>query len=318
MTKKMMAVALAVFLSLVFTLRVGNTQELKYSTALKIHPVHFLSMLTAEEKGFWKKNGLEVKWFPFRRSSTLIQGVAAGSVVVGHLGAAGLLQAAARGLPVTIVSDLQRRGQMALWVRGDSPIGKAQELKGAKLGISGMGGFDYAFAKLALNALALEKDVKMVATGGIPASMAMLKRRSLEVVARSKYTMMKFALKGEVRLVVDIEKYLPKNWVTHMVFARKDFLEQNSETVGKIVKAMTQTARFIKENKSWSVQRIKSVSGLSNEGAEGQYELMEFTDDGKINVRGVENVLKFLVDYGIIPKEQAPPVEQVITLRFAG
>lgn len=100
---------------------------------------------------------------------------------------------------------------------------------------------------------------------------------------------------------------MPKDWVTHMVFARKDFLEQNSETVGKLVKAMTQTALFIKENKSWSVERIKSVSGLSDEGAERQYELLGFTDDGKINVKGVENVLKFLVDYGIITKEQAPP-----------
>ena len=41
-----------------------------------------------------------------------------------------------------------------------------------------------------------------------------------------------------------------------------------------------------------------------------------FTKDGKISKKGLENVRRVLIDYGMIKKGKAPPVDKMYTAEF--
>ncbi len=112
------------FLLALLTANAYSQQRIKFGTFLKGHPVSYLPVFAAEEKGYWKENGLQAEWVPFRGSGALMRGIAAGAVSIAVSTGAGVLQAAARGVPVVAVSELHKRDYFMAWVRVDSPLKK--------------------------------------------------------------------------------------------------------------------------------------------------------------------------------------------------
>src|SRR3990172_3712858 len=85
---------------------VFSAEVLRYGTPLKGTPHYDMVVLSAEEKGFWKQNGLEVTWVPFRGATDMYQAVAAGSIEAGQDDTAGMMQAVARGVPALTVAEM--------------------------------------------------------------------------------------------------------------------------------------------------------------------------------------------------------------------
>src|SRR3972149_933258 len=91
-------------------LGVGNyswaIEKIKFGTPVKGSPSNYLPVVAAEDKGYWKENGLEAEWWPFTGASPLFQAVTAGSVLVGLAPAISVIQTQARGVPVLMVAKL--------------------------------------------------------------------------------------------------------------------------------------------------------------------------------------------------------------------
>src|SRR3990167_3021285 len=86
---------------------VQAVEKLNFGTATRTSPHYVLPMVTAEEKGFWKEQGLEVTWVPFNSGALLIQGFDARAV---HMGINSLPETPvgiARGVPIILVGDLK-------------------------------------------------------------------------------------------------------------------------------------------------------------------------------------------------------------------
>jgi len=57
---------------------VGHAVEkLNFGTATKTSPHYALPMVAAEEKGFWKEQGLEVEGIPFSSAGAMFRAIAA-------------------------------------------------------------------------------------------------------------------------------------------------------------------------------------------------------------------------------------------------
>src|SRR3989304_1514214 len=78
----------------------------KLGSAIKLSPAFYLPVLAAEEKGFWKDNGLDVEWVPFAGGAAQMRAVAAGAIGIAYSGPDEPLMGAERGLGVIIVADL--------------------------------------------------------------------------------------------------------------------------------------------------------------------------------------------------------------------
>lgn len=157
-----------------------------------------------------------------------------------------------------------------------------------------------------------------MATGGVPQTIAALKAGAVDAIALSMFTMANLKFAGQVRELVAVADYLPKEWMDTTIFGTRDFIVKNPEVVRKFVKATLWAADFVQNNREWSIEKLKSLLGYSEEAAPEVYKLLVYSKDGKINRRALENVTRFLIEYGIVPKEKMPSVEAIYTMEFTG
>src|SRR3972149_4935432 len=83
--------------------------KVKLGTSVKVFPIFYLPPLTAEERGFWKANGLDVEWVPFIGGAPHTQAIAAGAISIGLVSADLPFIGGGRGLPRNIVAGVGSR-----------------------------------------------------------------------------------------------------------------------------------------------------------------------------------------------------------------
>lgn len=290
--------------------------KIKIGTAIREFPTYYLPILAAEERGFWKNNGLEVEWVPFKGSPLLMTGMISGDIKVGIAGSTGVLQAASRGLPVIIISDLQSKNDFTLYVKADSPIREPRDLKGAKIGVTRLGVVSHCFGILIAKKFGIEKDVKFIGTGGTPETAAALKVGAIDGTVLPVFEFAELVARGEVRQVTRAADHLPVEWLMDVVFTHKDFIKERPDIIKRTIKGLLEAIDFIDKNPTWAIEKMKAESGFSEVAVKLVYQELGFTKDGRVNRKAVENVINFLVEYGIITKEKAPEVDKVFTSEF--
>ncbi len=285
-------------------------EKLQLGSSIRLYPAFYLPILAAEERGFFKKNGLEVEWVPFRGGTTLARAMAAGAINIGLSTASSDIVAISRGVPIQIVAQLFRGSKdWFIWVRRDSPLKKPQDLKGAKVGVTRLGGASYGYARAIARSQGLEKEVRIVATGGIREQVAALKTGAVDATLVSIYIVASMKLKGEVRELLSLGDILPREWADQEVIARRDFVQKNPDTVRRVVKSLLQGVDFLRKNPPWTIEKMRSMSRFSEEAARMVYQgylLRNLTVDGRTSRKGVENVREFLMEFDIMSRDKAP------------
>ncbi|MGH7088468.1 MAG: ABC transporter substrate-binding protein, partial [Stellaceae bacterium] len=285
----------------------GFAQEpLKYGSAVKLSPVFYLPVLAAEARGFFKENGVAAEWFPARSGADLQREFAASAIpIASSTGTADVL-AIARGVPTVIVANLQSNDDFAIWIGADSRIRAPQDLKGAKLGVSQLGGAEHAYGRLTADRLGLANEVRFVSTGGIQESLALLATGGIDGVVLTPSQMINLKLKGKVRNLLPVE--LPKPWEAFTVTARRDFVAKQPDQVRRVVRALIAANRFIMspDGKPWALATMKSESKYSDVAAEAIYKTLDLSQDGRIDPAAIRNVTQFLVKYDLLKPDQAP------------
>lgn len=290
-------------------------EKIKYASPVRTDAVFYLTALAGEEKGFWKENGLDVEWVPFAGATPLGRAIAAGEINLGAHVSSGPPVLADRGLPVVMVAGLVAKPAFAIWVRGDSPYRHPRDMKGTKIGVTGLGAPTHLIGLLIMKANGMEKDVRFVGAGGVPEYMAALRTDSVQAIVSSHLTQIRFMLEGVTRLLAHSADYLPKPWLEHVIFARKDFARSKPDVVRKAVKAIAQITDFIRKNPRWTMDRMKSFQGLSEEAAKATYDNLEFATTVRIERPAVENLRRIFMEYGVI-SEKAPPVDELFTNEY--
>ena len=293
-------------------------EKVKYGTAIKVYPAYYLPMMAAEEKGLWKRNGLDGEWVPFRGSVALHQGIAAGDIMIGGDLATSVFQAANRGLPLMIVSNLVSWSAFFMWVRTESQIKKPGDLEGMTIGVSRMGGPAHAYARMVMKRLGLANKVKYIGTGGVRVSPAVLKAGKVDAVPTGLSAMLRLKVRGDVRELMSINDYLPKEWLYSVVFAHKSFVKDKPDTARRTVRVLLQALGFIHKNPGWVIEKMKTVQRYSEQMANMLVKSYRLTEDGKIKKRSVENLRSFLIEYGIVSEGKIPPADQLFTNRLTG
>lgn len=291
-------------------------EKLKFGTAIKVAPTYFLPMLAAQEEGFWEKNGLEVEWAPFRGSSALFRGVAAGATRIGFSPAVSNIQAAGRGIPAVIVSELLPKDPNFVWVMTKSPLRRPKDLKGTKIGVPRFGGLAHAYTRLVVREFGLQREIKIVATGGVVEKLGALRAGVIDAMTGTLGSTLRLKMRGEVRELLAVSDHLPREWIAHVVFAVKKAVKDDPQTVRSAVNAVLQATTFIRKHPRWAVQKMKSEAGYSQETASVWHESLPFTKKGLVDRRAVENIRNFLLEYGLISKERTPPVGDLYTNKF--
>ena len=291
-------------------------EKLQVGTSLKFAASYYLPMETAEEKGFWKANGLEVEWVPFRGTAAQFVAVAAGASNIGLATWGAPIVAADRGVPTIIVAEALGMSSWRMWVRTNSPYKHPRDLKGAKIGVSRLGGPAHTFARIVAKGHGLEKDIRITGGGGLRQVMAGIKSGALDGTVNPISATAKLKLAGVIREIASLDNYLPQPWPWgNVVFARKDFAQSKPELTRRVVKAVLQASKYLSDNPSWGIAKVKKNSRISEVGAKIVFHSYSFGPSGKIDARAVANIRKTFMEYGIMSKK-VPPVDALYTQEY--
>jgi len=220
----------------------------KLSIGLPVPAFSLLPTWVAEEKGFFKEEGItEVKILAFRGDADVVQALAAGSVDLNI--------ASLTGLVTTIGAGQKFR---AVWAGYNMPIFEwyAQpkyksiaETKGGRYGISKFGAMTdfltrYALRKAGLNP---EKDVNILQIGPDAQNLAALLAGQLDATILSIPFSYMAAEKGLVKVMSQRENVSP-DYPTHVVYGKEDFIAKNPNTVKACLRATGKAIDWIRAN----------------------------------------------------------------------
>jgi len=293
-------------------------EKINYGTAIKFSPIYYLPVLAAQEKGFFQKNGLDVTWIPSQSGPDMQREIATGAVQIGSSNGATDIPAMAKGVPSIILANLQPTDDFAVWVLTDSRFQKPPDLKGAKIGVSRLGGAEHAYGRLVAKGLGLENEMQFVSTGGVQESVAVLTTGGIDGVVLSPNQMMNLLLQGRVKQLVQLATYEKQPWLSYTIVASKAFVEKEPSTVKRVLGSIWEANRFIMspDGKPWALAKLKEVSNYTDVAAEKIYSILNLSSDGKLQKQAVQNVVNFMVEYDLLKASDVTSVDNLFTDQF--
>lgn len=303
-------------LSIVFFGCHAALAKVKVSTAAKTVAHYTLPMLAAEEQKFWEKEGVEVEWVPFNSGGAQAKALAAGAVEFAIFSISNSIVLASRGVPAVLVADFKYEQPWLIVVLKGSPIKSPAALKGTRIAITRTGSLSHIYGRVAAKALGLEKEVKFVATGGVPQQLAALKAGAVDAVALSLGGLANLIFGGEVREVVNISRYLPKGGTDVALTARKEVGASQPEAITRVIKALLRATQYVVAERQWSIERLKTEIRFSQEAAEGIFKTLRYSTDPRVSREVVADYREFLIAYGQATEKETPPAEGLFTNRY--
>jgi NitT/TauT family transport system substrate-binding protein len=293
----------------------------------------YFAPYVAEAKGFFARHGLDAQLVYFRSGAETTTAVVSGSCEFGALATEHVTQVRDQGLKVKAIVANLTDSPFTLIVRKEVPLpGQAKgypdvirDLKGLKLGITGRGASTDFTLRFLLRGGGLDpdKDVTIIATGGVSTSVAALAKGDIQgfigfepIQSQAIYGL------GVAKPVVDIRKGEgPKvlhDYAYNSMVAKEDYLEANPETARRMVAAIVDTHAFLADPKNF--EETVKIAEKYFEGIDGVI-LRQILQDSLrgyrpvITRQAVANIGEMLKFAGLI--KRIPAFEEIVDTRFA-
>jgi NitT/TauT family transport system substrate-binding protein len=255
----------------------------------------------AREKGFYRDEGVQVKDLYIRGGVTASQALQAGSVHFTLALGTGV-RAALSGMTIKAIMVYCDKPYHFLYGRPDLGVRRAQDLKGKRIAVTGVGSTTYYATRKVMERLNLdpEKDVRILAAGDIWAALA---GGSVEAgLIRPPFTQAAEKM-GMVRLayVGDAIQMPMSGLVTS-----ERMIQQQPDLVRRFVRATVKGLRFFldKKNDSESMAALNRVTKMEPDVARQTYEFYYgiMTRDGVPSERSL--VDDFEISRLMLPKNE--------------
>src|SRR5688572_11403344 len=272
--------------------------------------IQILPMMVGAEKGFYKREGLEMELVFVRGASTAVQALLANQIhFIFSIGPQ--MPAVWEGHDIILLAQQVGRPTFSLVVTPD--IHKIADLKGKKIGVT-FGGSTAAGTKalLELNKINPDKDVEYIGLPGNEPKIAAMKQGIISaalLAPPADYLAMKSGLKRLVSLA-DIFKDTAFTGLA----AHSKTIKENPQMVKRMVRAIVRSVLHTRDNPEDALQVLIKRLGLERDAAQDAYQMIK---DALVPVpteKGVELMAQWqAIALNIKPKRK--PVEYM-DLRF--
>jgi NitT/TauT family transport system substrate-binding protein len=244
--------------------RVGLCQEkvrLSHSALESSNAVWYV----AQDRGFYKKNGLEVDLLFIPSTTTSVSSLVAGDVHVANASGGGVASAVVAGADLVLVACYLNSLPYELVVQ-DS-VKSAEDLKGKSIGISRIGSASDVAARALIRGVGLEpeKQVLIMQVGG-PAERAASFRTGRIAGFPSPPGIIHLTQGMPYKILIstaDFQKRFDFPYIC--ATTTKSYLSRQRETVRKVVMAHIEATQFFKTHKEDTKKIIAKYSRISNE-----------------------------------------------------
>jgi ABC-type nitrate/sulfonate/bicarbonate transport system substrate-binding protein len=268
------------------------------------------------QEGIFAKYNIEVEITSFTGDAKLQQAFAANSIDVGA-GSGPAMAFETKGAPTTTVASFAGPpGTISLTVLTDSPINTPADVKGKTVAISTTGSLtEWLTKRLSVHEGWGPDGIKAIALGAGAAMNGALFTHQIDAMMTGTENSYLLVYKKQARVVTGMESFAP-DFMTHVLFARKDLIASNPDAVKRFLQGFFASIRFAKANRE---ETIRVLAPILNEPPEVlgliyDHEKSILIDDGHIDPKAVEVIKDSFVDMGLL--DTKPSDDDLFTRRF--
>jgi ABC-type nitrate/sulfonate/bicarbonate transport system substrate-binding protein len=280
------------------------------------YPARSLSALhirVAQEKGFYRKYGLDVEAIQIRPAVTVVALLSGEVQYTASVGSA--IRSAAMGAPIKVVSVALTAPFFSLVAR--PRYSKLQELKGKEIGLTGNpGSSNDRMMRLILHQAGLDpqRDVQLLYIGDPPVLYSAFRGGRLDAM----FISLPFPVVAEQegnRILANAAEIIKIPFTGLAVTDEK--LKVAQDQIKRMIKAEVEARRFMKREKEATVEVITRWLGLQYAVALRSYELAlpAVSVEATVDREGVRRVLEMELESGVPIKITDP--HQIIDARIA-
>ncbi|OLF18596.1 hypothetical protein BU204_06050 [Actinophytocola xanthii] len=270
----------------------------------------YLPTTLADELGYFDEEGVDVTFNDLQGGSKALQALQGGSVDVVNGFYEHTIQMQAKNRDLKAFVAMLRYPSMVLAVSPQAKgIASVKDLKGKKVGVTAPGSSTDFFLKYLLKGNGLEPDAASVhGIGGDASALAAVENGQVDaaVLLEPSYSLLdKRAGAGKVKVLADTrteegvkEVFDVTSYPSAVLYSNADWVEENSETAGKMAKAIIRALDWIEQHSAQEIadKMPKEYGGddpetyvAALEGAKDAY-----SQDGLIETEGAEAVAEVL------------------------
>jgi NitT/TauT family transport system substrate-binding protein len=219
----------------------------------------------AQDRGFYKKHGLDVDLLFIPSTTTSVSSLVAGDVQMANASGGGVASAVVAGADLVLVSCYLNSLPYELVV--DESIKSAEDLKGKSVGISRIGSASDVAARVLIRGLGLEPDkqVPIMQVGG-PTERAASFRTGRIAGFPSPPGIIHLAKGMPFRILISTADFQKRFEFPYICAATtKSYLAGQRETVKKVLMAHIEAVHFFKTHKEETKKIISKHSRIDNE-----------------------------------------------------
>ena len=233
-----------------------------------------IPLWVAQRQNFFGKYGVKSKVVWVRGNPAQIATLASGDTQIAYGGATTALAAAVGGKELQMVASLSSRENLDLVARPG--INSPKDLRGKRFGIQSIGGGVWKTATVWLEHFGMDEkrdNIQMIVIGDVTILSQALETGLIDATVVPGFLSRRLAEKGFVVLGRCEQTRLPSVGMT--VLVEKPYLQQNTDTLESVLKALIESMVFITgpKNKPAVLETISKQFKLSDpSAAEGAYQ----------------------------------------------
>jgi ABC-type nitrate/sulfonate/bicarbonate transport system substrate-binding protein len=292
----------------------ANVEAARVRVAVPSTTHAVLAFSTSRDKGYYRDEGLDVELI-LMSAPIASRALVSGDVEVATVGGAGLPPVLS-GAPLRFVFTTYNRPMF--WLFGKPEIRSVKELKGKKVGVSGVGSGPDSLLREALRRNGLEggRDVAILGLGVMPTIYSGLQTGLVDAAMLSPPSTFRAEEDGFRELIA-----FPKQDLVELqgsILVREALLHSDAATLEKFVRATYKGFLYIKQNRSGTIPILGRYLQVKENLATKAYDQVvrpAMTQDGTLNDemqrKAVDNVLKRL------DLKETPPLSRIFDFSLA-
>jgi len=267
---------------------------------------YYLPLTIAEQKGYFKEEGLEVEIPDFPGGAKALQALIGGSadLVSGAYEHTITQQAKGINIEALVLQGKDAGIVLAMSKTKAAAYKSPADLKGLKIGVTAPGSSTNMFVNVLLAKSGLKPDaVSIIGVGAGAGAVAIFKRGEIDALANLDPVVATLESGGDAVAVVDtrtakgMQDVYGGAYAAGCIYAPVDFVKKNPRTAQAVVNAMVRALRFIQQSTPEQIVAVVPASYYSDKAvytAALKANLDAFKHDGSISMPASQNVYKDL------------------------
>jgi NitT/TauT family transport system substrate-binding protein len=218
--------------------------------------LYYLPLTIAEQRGFFKDEGLNVTINDFGGGAKSLQALVGGSVDVVTGAYEHTIRMQAKGQDVRAVCELGRFPAIVIGVRKDkaSQIKAVADFKGLKIGVTAPGSSTALTAQYAMVKAGLKPtDAAIIGIGGGASAVAAMKKGEIDAVSHLDPVIAKLEADGDIQVLIDTRTEAGTRALfggsnpAACLYLKKSFIDAAPNTTQRLVNAFLKSLKWIEQ-----------------------------------------------------------------------